>query len=83
MSTASTCLPAVIPTHRSPLQAALEQLREWADRFSVLLRGRSEAALSSLPDGLDAALLRDIGFAAWQVEQRELQRIREIERWLW
>lgn len=35
------------------------------------------------PDGLSDAALRDIGFAAWQIEQRAVARSREVERWLW
>ena len=90
MNSATTCPSVRMPARRSAVQALVDRLRELADRHGVLLRGSRAVARRPLDlgsiaalDGLDDAMLRDIGFAAWQVEQRALRRSREVERWLW
>ena len=90
MYLATTCSPVVIATRRSIAQALADRLCELADRFGALLRKPAGPPAQAIDlsgvralDGLGDAMLRDIGLAAWQLEQRALHRSREVERWLW
>lgn len=87
MSQLACCMPNLVLTQRPLWQRVLERAIDAVEFGAAALRQRLERRILQrvvdMPDGLSAAALRDIGFAAWQIERQELQRTREVERWLW
>lgn len=87
MSQLACSMPHLILTQRPLWQRVLERALDTVEAGITALRCHLERRLvqrvPDVPDGLSAAALRDMGFAAWQVERHELQRTRDVQRWLW
>jgi hypothetical protein len=92
MSTAACCAPVVIDTRPSSRLRLQALLREAVAALKRSLTGRGQAGMRDplaaeavqrlQADGLSPAVLHDIGFASWQVDEAQRRFLRDVERWL-